>query len=261
MTNLVADTAMVATGDEASRWAAYSGRYRMPAWGYLDLSGPPDRFVVDAGVPYFETDDNADAPVRHPLTEVEPGLFLADNGETLDFRGRVPTWRNFRLVRVSGGPSTWQWGILGAAALIAVIWLVAAPVRSVRRSRDSRSGVGGSADHDAPLAPGYGAGGECDRTAHARKRGPARVAPRARRHWIRRPPRPFPGRADGGTPAAGRNRPRRLDGGSRRFGLDRTLVVERRKAAIRRPCCRGDRARPAPRWMASHRVGHELRFG
>ncbi len=139
MANLVADAAIVAKGAEASRWAAYSGLYRMPAWGYLDLSGPPDRFVVDSGVPYFETDDNADAPVRHRLTEVEPGLFLADNGETLDFRGRVPTWRNFRLVRVSGGPSTWQWGILGAAALIAVIWLVAAPVRSFRRSRPAGS--------------------------------------------------------------------------------------------------------------------------
>jgi CubicO group peptidase (beta-lactamase class C family) len=139
MATLVADAAMVATGGEASRWAAYSGLYRFRAWGYLDLSGPPDRFVVDAGVPYFETDDNADAPVRHRLSEVEPGLFLADNGETLDFRGKVPTWRNFRLVRVSGGPSTWQWGILGAAALIAVIWLVAAPVRSFPRSRPPRS--------------------------------------------------------------------------------------------------------------------------
>ena len=139
MANLVANAAMVTTGDEASRWAAYSALYRMPAWGYLDLSGPSDRFVVDAGVPYFETDDNADVPVRHRLTEVEPGLFLADNGETLDFRASVPTWRNFRLVRVSGGPSTWQWGILGAAALIGVIWLVAAPVRSFRRSSPPRS--------------------------------------------------------------------------------------------------------------------------
>jgi hypothetical protein len=112
MANLVANAAMVATGDEATRWAAYSGLYRMPAWGYLDQSGPPDRFVVDAGVPYFETDDEAEAPVRHRLAEVEPGLFLADNGETLDLRGQVPTWRNLRLVRVSGGPSRWQWAIL-----------------------------------------------------------------------------------------------------------------------------------------------------
>lgn len=139
LATLIANAAMVATGDEASRWAAYSGLYRIPAWGYLDLSGPPERFLVEAGVPYFETDDNADMAVRHRLTEVEPGLFLADNGETLDFRARVPTWRSFRLVPVSGGPSTWQWGILGAAALISVIWLVAAPVRSVRRSRPPRS--------------------------------------------------------------------------------------------------------------------------
>jgi hypothetical protein len=80
--------------------------------GYLDQSGPADRFVVDVGVPYFETDDEAEAPVRHRLAEVEPGLFLADNGETLDFRGQVPTWWNLRLVRVSGGPSRWQWAIL-----------------------------------------------------------------------------------------------------------------------------------------------------
>ncbi|MGZ4397925.1 MAG: serine hydrolase domain-containing protein [Gaiellaceae bacterium] len=140
MASLVAKGAMPTTADEASRWAAYSGLYRMPAWGYLELKGSPDRFVVEDGVPYFVTDDNADAPVRHRLTEVEPGFFLADNGEMLDFRGRVTTWRNLRLVRVSGGPSAWQWGILGAAALVALTWLVAALVRGIRRSggRDKR---------------------------------------------------------------------------------------------------------------------------
>ena len=81
--------------------------------------------------------------VRHRLAEVEPGLFLADNGETLDLRGQVPTWRNFRLVRVSGGPSPWQWAILGAAALLAVAWLVAALARTVRRSAGSRSSLAG----------------------------------------------------------------------------------------------------------------------
>jgi CubicO group peptidase (beta-lactamase class C family) len=139
ITNLVAATAMAATGDEATRWAAYSGRYRIPAWGYLDVTGPPDRFVVDAGVPFFVSDDNADAPVRHRLTEVERGLFLADNGETLDLRGSAFTWRNLPLVRVSGGPSSWQWAILGVAAFIAVVWLVGASVRSVRRFGGLRS--------------------------------------------------------------------------------------------------------------------------
>ena len=142
MANLVASAAMIPTGDEVFRWAAYSGLYRTPAWGYLGLGNPPDRFVVAAGVPYFETGDNANTPVRHRLTEVRAGLFLADNGETLDFRGRVPTWRNFRLVRVSGGPSTWQWGVLATAALIAVSWLVAALVRSFRHSAPRWSSMG-----------------------------------------------------------------------------------------------------------------------
>jgi len=138
MANLVANAAMVATGDEATRWAACSGPYRTSAWGVLAPTGPPDRFVVDAGVPYFEVDDKTGSLVRHRLVEVAPDLFLADNGETLDLRGPVPTWRGLRLVRVAGGPALWQWGVLGAAALLAVAWLVAAAVREVRR-RVSRS--------------------------------------------------------------------------------------------------------------------------
>jgi hypothetical protein len=113
-------------------------------WGYLDPAAPPDRFVVDAGVLYFEAEDpETESLVRHRLAEVDLGLFLADNGETLDFRGPVPTWRNTRLVRISGGPSPWQWTILGAAALVAAIWLVAAVARSVRRSAGSRSSLAG----------------------------------------------------------------------------------------------------------------------
>jgi hypothetical protein len=141
MASLVANAAMVATGDEATRWAGYSGAYRAPAWGVLDPEGAPDRFVVDAGIPYFEAEDETESLVRHRLAEVEPGLFLADNGETLDLRGRVPTWQNFRLVRVSG--AQWQWAILGAAALLAVTWLVAALARIVRRSAGSRSSLPG----------------------------------------------------------------------------------------------------------------------
>jgi CubicO group peptidase (beta-lactamase class C family) len=139
MASLLADAAMPATGDEATRWAGYVGAYRTPEWDVLDPEGPPDRFVIEAGVAYFDVDDDTGSLVRHPLAEVEPGLFLADNGEALDFRGPVATWRNFRLVRVSGGPAPWQWVILGAAALVAVAWLASAPVRSLRRSGDPRS--------------------------------------------------------------------------------------------------------------------------
>ena len=51
---------------------------------------------VDSGVPYFDADEEGSL-VRHRLTEVEPGLFLAENGETLDLRASPPTWRSLDL--------------------------------------------------------------------------------------------------------------------------------------------------------------------
>jgi CubicO group peptidase (beta-lactamase class C family) len=139
LASLVAGAAMPARGDEATRWAAYSGLYRTLAWDVLELEGPPARFLVDAGVPYFEGEDRTGSFARHRLAELEPGLFLADDGETLDLRGPVPTWRSFRLARVSDGPAPWQWAILGAAALAALCWLGGALARAVRRSPAPRA--------------------------------------------------------------------------------------------------------------------------
>jgi CubicO group peptidase (beta-lactamase class C family) len=139
LARLVADAAMPARGDEATRWARYSGLYRAVGWDVLDLEGPPARFLVDEGLPYFEGEDRNESFARHRLAEIEPALFLADDGETLDLRGPVPTWRNFRLVRVSDGPSQWQWAILGAAALVALTWLGCALARTIRRSPASRT--------------------------------------------------------------------------------------------------------------------------
>jgi CubicO group peptidase (beta-lactamase class C family) len=134
LANLIADEAMTPDGDEAARWAACSGAYRAPNWGIIDPIGPPGRFFVDAGVPYVETDETGEL-VRHRLTEIEPYLFLADNGETLDLRGATPTWRNLTLVRVTGGPAPWQWALLGVAAVIALMWLLGAAGQVVRRLR------------------------------------------------------------------------------------------------------------------------------
>lgn len=131
---LVADAAMPGTADEATRWAAYVGLYRAPAWGVISPIGPPDRFLVDDNLPYFEANED-NSLVRHRLVEVEPNLFLADNGETLDLRGQVPRWGGFRLVRVAATPMPWQWAILASAAILAVAWLVAALVRALRRLR------------------------------------------------------------------------------------------------------------------------------
>jgi CubicO group peptidase (beta-lactamase class C family) len=126
--------AMPPSDDDASRWAGYSGPYRMFTFGALDPTAPPDRFLVLSGRPYFETNETGTV-IRHPLTEVEAGLFLADNGETLDLRGAIPTWRSIDLVRAAGGPTPWQWGMLAAVALVAILWLIAWFVRTVRRRR------------------------------------------------------------------------------------------------------------------------------
>lgn len=93
MARLVADTAMAPTSDQADRWARFVGPYRVPAWGVLDPVHAPDRFVVESGVPFFRSRDDTGPLVSHPLVEVEPGLFLADNGETLDFEVGAPPGR------------------------------------------------------------------------------------------------------------------------------------------------------------------------
>jgi hypothetical protein len=112
------------------------------AWGVISPIGEPERFVVDAGVPYFVGHDQDDTSGRHRLTEIESGVFLADNGEALDFRGAVPTWRNFELVRVSGRPAAWQWALLGGPAMVAAWWLVSAVVSAIRRRRRSPEHAG-----------------------------------------------------------------------------------------------------------------------
>jgi hypothetical protein len=101
----------------------------------LNPFDPPERFLLDEGIPYFQTQDvdETDSPVRHRLVEVSTGVFLADNGETLDLSGNVPHWRGFRIIRVAEGPAPWQWVVLGTAALAATAWLVTAAIQTQRR--------------------------------------------------------------------------------------------------------------------------------
>jgi CubicO group peptidase (beta-lactamase class C family) len=135
MATLIAGAAMAPDGHEQTRWAAFSGPYRLPAWNVISPVGPPDRFFVEAGSPVFEAQDDAGTLVRHPLVEVQPGLFLADDGEMLDMRGQVPTWRNLQLIRVAGSPAGWQWAILVVTAVVAAAWLLAAAWRARGRHR------------------------------------------------------------------------------------------------------------------------------
>jgi CubicO group peptidase (beta-lactamase class C family) len=132
MADLIATAAMGPTGDDAVRWADHVGAYGAPKWGVIDPFSPAARFIVDGGVPYFEANEDGSL-VRFHLVEVTPGVFLADNGETLDLASSVPTWRSVRLVRLTGGPALWQWAMLGAVAALATAWLFGAAMRVVRR--------------------------------------------------------------------------------------------------------------------------------
>ena len=137
MTALVASAAMPPTGDEATRWAAHAGSFGAPKWGAIDPTKPAGRFFVDHGIAYWEAIED-DSVMTFRLVEVEPDIFLADNGETLDLAGPIPRWRSMQIVRLTGGPAPWQWAILVAAAIAAATWLLAALARTIRRLR-SRS--------------------------------------------------------------------------------------------------------------------------
>lgn len=133
---LLAEAALPRTGDEVARWTSYTGAYRQINWGVVNPLGPPGRFLVEDGEPYLETSETG-TTVRHALTEVQPAVFVADDGEVLDLRSSTPTWRNIELARVPDGPATWQWVLLGVAGLIALAWLVTAGLGAVRRFRRS----------------------------------------------------------------------------------------------------------------------------
>jgi CubicO group peptidase (beta-lactamase class C family) len=130
----LSSVAMPASPDQASRWAPFVGSYGIVDSGVIVPGNPPNRFIVDSGAPYFDASDDGTV-VRHRLTEVQPALFIADNGETLDFRSSPPTWRSLDLVAVQGGPLWWQAALLIVAVVVAIGWLVTMTAGAVLRRR------------------------------------------------------------------------------------------------------------------------------
>ncbi|HEY4754039.1 MAG TPA: hypothetical protein VIH37_12190, partial [Candidatus Limnocylindrales bacterium] len=133
-TDLVSKVALPASPDPSARWAPFVGSYGIVDSGVIVPGNPPNRFLVDSGTPYFDA-SNDGIVVRHRLTEVQPALFIADNGETLDFRSSPPTWRSLDLVAVQGGPLWWQAALLAVAAAVAIGWVVTVAAGSVLRRR------------------------------------------------------------------------------------------------------------------------------
>jgi CubicO group peptidase (beta-lactamase class C family) len=139
MDGYTAGVAMAPDAEQASRWARYEAAYRIAGWGVMSPTESPNRFLVEAGVPYFDSDEKG-LVTRHRLAEYQPGLFVADNGEIVDFRGPQPTWRNLILTPVSDGPLSWQWALLALVAVVAIAWFAGGAIARVRRRR--RPGAG-----------------------------------------------------------------------------------------------------------------------
>jgi CubicO group peptidase (beta-lactamase class C family) len=133
---------MPASGEQGARWSRYPDLYRTGQPGAMSPTFPPSRFHVESGVPYFDASEDGTA-VPHRLTEVEPGLFLADDGQTLDLSGPVYRWRGLQLNPVTNGPLPCQWVLLAVAAAVAAGWFIVGPVTAVRgRRRTGRWGSG-----------------------------------------------------------------------------------------------------------------------
>ena len=154
----IAAVAMPPSSDQTARWAGYHELYRTGQMGAMNPDYPPSRFYVDSGVPYFDAAEDG-TPVRYQLTEFQPGLFLAGNGETLDLRAPSQDWRGVNLNPVTGGPLAWQMALLALVMAVATGWLLAAGVETSRRRR----GASRSQLVDVP-SPGGRTGRRCTTT-------------------------------------------------------------------------------------------------
>ncbi|MGN6578113.1 MAG: serine hydrolase domain-containing protein [Nocardioides sp.] len=141
---------------QSQRWEQYVGLYRTGEPGAMDPTAPPSRFHLRSGVPYLDAAEDG-SPVLHRLTEFGPGLFLAENGETLDLRGPSLRWRGLDLHRVDGGPLTVQWALLWVAAAVAAWWLLAGLAHGAASLlRRRRRGLSTTAGQDAVRVRGRG---------------------------------------------------------------------------------------------------------
>ena len=128
--------ALQASDQDGPGRAEYIGAYGTRTWGVLAPLIPYVRVSVLGSRLYIQEGDENKA-LR--LTEVSPGLFFAENGEALDFRGAVPTWRNFKLIKVDAGPSPWQWVLLVLCGGVFLSGLFFPLRRWIRRLRVSAS--------------------------------------------------------------------------------------------------------------------------
>ncbi len=136
LTQSISQHALLPSASDPARWKQYLGDYGATVWGALDPTKPSVQ-VSELGTHLYLK--AADTAKTLELYEVEPGLFFAENGEALDFRGPVSTWRNVKLTRLCKGAAPWQKAILVACGLVFASAIILPSVRGVVRRLRRRS--------------------------------------------------------------------------------------------------------------------------
>jgi CubicO group peptidase (beta-lactamase class C family) len=85
------DGAQDPPGSDSPAWTPFLGQYEIHQWGQ-----PSGSVTIHRKNGYLYLNN-----IRL-FVESEPGLFFTPDGEAVDFRHDVPTWRNIRLQRVAG---------------------------------------------------------------------------------------------------------------------------------------------------------------
>ena len=109
---------------QQKRWKDYAGTYSFRKWGQVI-------FIVRV-----QSGDNL-VFNGYPVVEVEPGLFIAFDGEAIDFRGDILTVSNNKLEKDSGLLLTQNilLRVCGVGFLLAIVWNIARLARRIIRRR------------------------------------------------------------------------------------------------------------------------------
>lgn len=119
LAELIQSKALPNSAEAISRRRSYTGIYEIKAWGRTgelhEVSLKNGTLTVDGAA----------------LTEVQPGLFFASNGEALDMRWSIFYYTNMQLVKIGQGTVIFYIGFISFFGLACLTLLLWSPIRWV----------------------------------------------------------------------------------------------------------------------------------
>ena len=145
----IADLALQTSPESINRWKRFTGIYSAYAFGIV---GEIHRIHLENDSLYFDD---------QKLYEVQPGLFFSPDGEALDVRGDVPTFRSIVLSKNSIGALIAKIGfpaLCGVIFILTIGWVLFSAIRRSRKHGefDSTPYALSKSSSGQPLADGIG---------------------------------------------------------------------------------------------------------